>query len=170
MRTALLKLDHAIAHRAARSKPPRWFRILLISLTRAGDAWLWIALGILSITEGGSKGIRAFKSAAVAVSISICLFLAIKRVLRRSRPDPAIWHHLKPIDSFSFPSGHAMTAFSVCSALGFWFPQYSSHLFLVAGAVAVSRVLTSQHFLTDVIVGGVLGAGIGYGVSVILSC
>lgn len=169
MRAAILKLDYAIAYRTARAKPPRWFRILLISLTRAGDAWLWIALGLLTILEGGSTGMQAFKSAAVAVSISICLFLAIKRVLRRSRPDPATWHRLKPIDSFSCPSGHAMTAFTVASALLFWFPQYSAHLLVCAGVVAVSRVLTSQHFLTDVVIGGILGSGIGYGVSVILS-
>jgi membrane-associated phospholipid phosphatase len=57
----------------------------------------------------------------------------------------------------SFPSGHAQTAFTLATALTMLFPRWGIPLFLVAGAVAVSRVILTSHYLSDVIA----GAGIG---------
>jgi len=168
MLSRIISLDSTVAAKVRKAKPPRWFRILLISLTRAGDAWLWLALGLVAVLFGGKLGPVAFRAALTGVSIEICLFVAIKRSLRRSRPDPATWHRLKPIDSFSFPSGHAMTAFTVASALSWYFPGHPG-LWIAAGGVAVSRVLTGQHFVSDVIAGSFMGWLVGWFAAFLLS-
>lgn len=63
------------------------------------------------------------------------------------------WHN-------SFPSGHATVAFAFFGALAFSRPQWRTGAFLVAGLVAVSRVLLNLHYLSDVLVGALLGLGI----------
>lgn len=162
MISSLKTIDHKVSARMANSKPPRWFRILVISLTRAGDAWAWLACGAVALYFGGQQVLDA---AALAVLLEVCLFVAIKRTVKRPRPAGASWHRLRPIDSFSFPSGHATTGFTVAAALAVWFPGHVGILLLVAALVSASRVATNQHFVSDVIAGAFLGAGIGVGVS-----
>ena len=57
----------------------------------------------------------------------------------------------------SFPSGHAQTAFALATALTILFPRWGIPLFIVAGAVGISRIILTSHYLSDVIA----GAGIG---------
>jgi membrane-associated phospholipid phosphatase len=60
-------------------------------------------------------------------------------------------------DHWSFPSGHAATAAALMTALWCLWPQ---PLWLyVAGAalIAASRVITGQHFLSDVVAGAAIG-------------
>src|SRR5207247_494328 len=61
----------------------------------------------------------------------------------------------------SFPSGHAANAFGAATVLAWFFPSVRTPLYLVAGLVAVSRVLRGSHFPTDVWAGAVLGVMIG---------
>jgi membrane-associated phospholipid phosphatase len=64
----------------------------------------------------------------------------------------------------SFPSGHAATAFAVCTALAFMSKSKFTQLllFILAVGVAYSRVYLSQHFLVDVIAGSFLGIIMGW--------
>lgn len=57
----------------------------------------------------------------------------------------------------SFPSGHAQTAFALATALTILFPRWGIPLFVAAGAVGISRIILTSHYLSDVIA----GAGIG---------
>ncbi len=57
----------------------------------------------------------------------------------------------------SFPSGHVQTAFSLATALTILFPRWGIPLFIMAGAIGISRIIITAHFLSDVIA----GAGIG---------
>ena len=58
----------------------------------------------------------------------------------------------------SFPSGHATTAIAVWLAFALLFPRYRLWLIAVGVLVALSRVAVAQHYLSDVLVGGWLGA------------
>jgi membrane-associated phospholipid phosphatase len=57
----------------------------------------------------------------------------------------------------SFPSGHATTAFAVAAALARAVPARRRVWVVVAGGVALSRVLLNAHFLSDVLSGALLG-------------
>lgn len=60
-------------------------------------------------------------------------------------------------DSLSFPSGHAAVAFGLCAALAWKYPR-GRWLFLVfAMSAALQRVVTSDHYPSDVFVGAALG-------------
>jgi membrane-associated phospholipid phosphatase len=65
---------------------------------------------------------------------------------------------------YSFPSGHATTAFALFFGLSIILEaKWAQFLALVlAAGVAFSRVYLSQHFLTDVVAGAVIGITGGY--------
>jgi len=75
-----------------------------------------------------------------------------------------------PEDHLSFWSGHTTTAFSAAAAAGYvaqlrgyesW-PWIYAVGFTAAGAVSYFRVAGDKHWMTDVVVGAVMGTGIGF--------
>lgn len=57
----------------------------------------------------------------------------------------------------SFPSGHAVTVFSLATALHILFPRLGILAFVPAIAIALSRVVITSHYVSDVIGGAVAG-------------
>ena len=57
----------------------------------------------------------------------------------------------------SFPSGHATTAMAVWLAFALLFPRYRAWLIAIGILISLSRVILTQHYLSDVIIGGWLG-------------
>jgi undecaprenyl-diphosphatase len=89
----------------------------------------------------------------------------MKRACGRKRPcalEPNCWATLLPPDQFSFPSGHTITAFAVAVTLGVYYPALLVGLLFCAASVALSRILLGMHFLSDVVVGGIIGALLGF--------
>ncbi len=91
---------------------------------------------------------------------------ALKVVFRRDRPvtDNANGKFFSsPWNNGSFPSNHATLAWSMASVIASeypgWLPQAA--VYGLAGTVSVSRVLSEQHFPSDVLVGSVTGWLIG---------
>ena len=145
--------------------PPRPVRIWMVSSSRAGDGWLWAALGIPILWYGGEQRYRVLAVLALAALTGIGLFSLLKRVAVRKRPcaiQAFTWFPKLPPDHFSFPSGHSMTAFAVTVPLSLFYPSYMYGLFFCAASVATSRVMLGMHFLSDVLAGSAIGAGIGY--------
>ncbi len=60
-------------------------------------------------------------------------------------------------DHWSFPSGHATTAAALVAALWCLWPRPLWLYVAVAALVAASRVVTGQHFLSDVVAGAAIG-------------
>ncbi len=102
--------------------------------------------------------------AIVAVS-SFLATQALKQLFRRQRPDLPV---IKDFHTYSFPSGHSLSAFIFCSILAYlvwqaalgavWKWTLSTLLFLLAVAISLSRIVLNVHFATDVIAGFCLGA------------
>ena len=93
------------------------------------------------------------------------VFLWLKHLTGRRRPcqiQPHCWAKLLPPDQFSFPSGHSITAFAVATPLGLFYPPLMLGLMVCAISVAISRILLGMHFLSDVVVGSLLGFWLGY--------
>jgi undecaprenyl-diphosphatase len=155
--------DHKLMRKVNKWPAPRWIRLWAIAATRAGDGWLWYLSGLCVLLFGGESRLVAVASAGSAALTGVAIFISVKKASGRKRPceiEPHCWAHLLPPDQFSFPSGHTITAFAVAVSLGEFFPMAMAVLLFCAFSIALSRILLGMHFLSDVVVGALLGTGL----------
>lgn len=88
----------------------------------------------------------------------------VKRFIGRARPmvtgvvDPFVFAPDKWTAAYaSFPSGHTTTAFSVLVAFGALWPRARALLWTYALLIAVSRIVVSAHYPSDVLGGAIVG-------------
>jgi len=158
--------DHAVMRRVNRWRAPRWLRVWMVFSTRLGDGWIWYSIGIALLLLGGEYRFTAFAAAASAEVATVALFRLLKNASKRKRPcqlEAHCWSKVLPPDQFSFPSGHAMSAFAIAVPLCIFYPQLQAALLALSISIAISRVILGMHFVSDVIVGSMLGSGLGYG-------
>ena len=156
--------DYRLMRRVHHWRAPRWFRIAMIVATRGGDGWLWYAFGLILLLAGGEHRFAAIGAAATSAAAGIFIFRALKHTSRRKRPceiEPHCWASILPPDKYSFPSGHAITAFAVAVSVGMFYPYLLACLVFAALMIAASRIALGMHFLSDVAAGIVLGAALG---------
>jgi undecaprenyl-diphosphatase len=132
--------------------------------SRLGDGVLWYTLMAVLALFFGDEGRVAALQCVLAGSGGLAIYRLLKNVLVRERPymtHAAIICAGKPLDRFSFPSGHTLHAVSftliVCSSL----PMMTLVLVPAAVLIALSRVVLGLHYPTDVLAGALLGALIG---------
>jgi undecaprenyl-diphosphatase len=158
--------DHQVMRKVHRWRPPRWLRFWMIASTRLGDGWIWYSFGIALLLFGGDMRFIAFVASVLAEAASVVVFRILKKASKRKRPchmEMHCWANILPPDQFSFPSGHAMSAFAIAIPLSIFYPQLQAALLALSVSIAVSRVILGMHFVSDVVAGSLLGAGLGYG-------
>jgi undecaprenyl-diphosphatase len=119
---------------------------------------LWIALALVLSVLWRRWGVLFMTLFAVAVADWASM--GLKALVDRPRPplryaQPKVLVPL-PHDA-SFPSGHAATSFAAATMLSFAAPRLAPFLFLLAAAVAFSRVYVGVHYPLDIVGGAVLG-------------
>jgi len=93
------------------------------------------------------------RDASESLLLSTILVSGVKVTVNRQRPNG---------DSFSFPSGHSITAFCVAPVIQkYWGWEAGIPAYLLAILTGLSRVEDHKHYLSDVIAGGTLGIIIG---------
>jgi undecaprenyl-diphosphatase len=156
--------DHRLMRRVHRWRAPRWFRILMILMTRLGDGWLWYSIGLILLVFGAAHRYQAIGAALSGAVVGIFIFRALKHTSKRKRPceiEPHCWSMILPPDKYSFPSGHSITAFAIAISVGLFYPELQGVLLAVALLIASSRIILGMHFLSDVIAGSAIGALLG---------
>ena len=100
----------------------------------------------------------------ISISASGLINMLIKWLAGRNRPVNLFNSGLFGFDLFrmlyestSFPSGHAVTAFTLAAAISILFPRWSIPAFAAAVTIGASRIIITSHYLSDVLA----GAGIG---------
>lgn len=158
--------DHDVMRRVHHWRAPRWLRVWMISATRLGDGWIWYSVGIALLLFGGDLRFVAIAASASAEAAAVALFRIVKNTSKRKRPcqlEAHCWSKVLPPDQFSFPSGHSMSAFAIAIPLCIFYPELQAPLLVLSVSIAVSRVILGMHFVSDVVVGSLLGIGLGYG-------
>ncbi|HTZ39473.1 MAG TPA: phosphatase PAP2 family protein [Syntrophales bacterium] len=99
-----------------------------------------------------------------SVAVSGLVTLLVKAIFGRFRPILYFTEGLYGFNFFhpsedmnSFPSGHAATALSLAFALSRLFPKYRIPLFFIGLTIALSRMVTTAHFLSDTVAGAWIG-------------
>jgi undecaprenyl-diphosphatase len=157
--------DARLAGRLRGWMPPRWFCLAMVAATRFGDGWGWAAL-VPVLAVGGDPGRATLRAGLAATAVSIGAFTLLKHAFQRPRPcalDPHPLFDVHAPDRFSFPSGHTMVAFSAVTVLVLQFPLLAPALGLLAVAIGASRVVLGLHYVSDVVVGALLGTALGAG-------
>jgi membrane-associated phospholipid phosphatase len=135
---------------------------LLISCVTLAGTWL------AQRTWGRTPLLAQMEQTALAFLVSLAvasiILHSIKILLGRRRPRDELELNLygfRPLTfdlaSDSFPSGHALTIFSVAVVLSAVAPMLAPLWFAIAIYLALTRALLNSHYLSDVLV----GAGIG---------
>jgi membrane-associated phospholipid phosphatase len=170
-----LFIDRRVAHycRERLAKPTFQFALKVTDWAKGGP---WIAAAAVSylttqifmVLLAETPTIRVVSDYALAllasfVAGSIVLHV-IKIFLGRRRPRDDFEHGLYGFRYFtwelqydSFPSGHAMTIFSVAVALSAAFPLFAPVWLVAAFALSITRAMLTAHFLADVMAGAAIG-------------
>ena len=135
------------------------------SVTLFGNGWFALGLSLLFLLYSYRSSLMMILS----YSLSGLVAQFFKHVVFPGATRPAEWMDRMPglplvpgvglHHAFSFPSGHATTAFAVLLLAGL-VPRNRPIFFwvmILAWCVAYSRVYLSQHFLEDILAGAVLG-------------
>jgi len=142
------------------------------TLSKSGDGRLYVLAGFLIPLRYASVGWLFLKCAVIAFSIELPLYLILKNTIKRERPFatlPSIRLRFHPSDKFSFPSGHTAAAFLMATIISQFFPWITIPIFIWAVFVGFSRVYLGVHYLTDILMGMILGissAGLGYWITI----
>ncbi|MEF3402576.1 phosphatase PAP2 family protein [Agromyces sp. CCNWLW203] len=125
-----------------------------------GVLW-WSIAGVLAVIGRRRTAARGLGSLLVASALTNVI---AKRVFGGDRPllaDVPIGRHLpKPPITPSFPSGHSASAAAFATGIAIESPRLGAVLAPAALGVGYSRLHTGAHWLSDVVGGLALGAGV----------
>lgn len=136
-----------------------WFRMI----SRLGDGvfWYMLMLAILAIQQ--NEGIKPVLHMLTAGLTGTMIYKWLKQKTLRPRPYQVRQDVLmsgKPLDYFSFPSGHTLHAVAFSGVVLAYYPILTGLLIPFTVMVGMSRVILGLHYPSDVIAGALIGASI----------
>ncbi|MCU4397234.1 phosphatase PAP2 family protein [Acinetobacter junii] len=133
------------------------------TISRLGDGPFWYVM-MLSVwtMQGVAYGLNILYLVVMG-SIGTLIYKFLKN--KTTRPRPYQVHQVivlgeRPLDHFSFPSGHTLHAVMVTITLGYIQPLLLILMLPFTILVALSRMVLGLHYPSDVIVGAIIGASV----------
>tara|TARA_B100000579_G_scaffold297924_1_gene247945 strand:+ start:89 stop:682 length:594 start_codon:yes stop_codon:yes gene_type:complete len=120
-----------------------------------------ILIGYLAY-YGGKRGRITIVLLLIAASFSdaIC-FQVIKPWVGRIRPSHDFYEYVNLLVSkggkYSFPSNHAANSFVFATVLSYFYEKNKTPLYVLASAIAFSRVYVGVHYPLDIVFGSIIG-------------
>jgi membrane-associated phospholipid phosphatase len=151
--------------------PGRWYDRVGPDRFALGTAGLLAAGGLALQRKAWTRtSVRVVEALVFTKLVTGFAKSALNRTRPYSNPDPltaAPGQFSSAHSKLSMPSGHTARAFAVASVVSHQFGGWhvSVPAYGLAGSVALERVRSGDHWLTDVMVGGALGYLIGRTVS-----
>jgi undecaprenyl-diphosphatase len=144
-------------NRAARMTPVRWYFQVV---SRLGDGILWYALLVALPVVYGESAFLPTLHIAVSAVLGVGLYKVLKHRMVRERPFHShadVQAIARPLDRYSFPSGHTLQAVTFLTMLAHYFPEIWIVMLPFVVSVAASRVILGLHYPSDVVVGALIG-------------
>ena len=107
------------------------------------------------------KDNRKIYALLLAFFSSVFISVVAKWMFLRQRPTDFAYPFVK-ILSYSFPSMHAVVAFSLLPLLLYFLPRQKNFWIPFAFLVIFTRIYFGLHYLSDVVFGALLGYSLGY--------
>jgi len=131
--------------------------------TRLGNGWLYPIVTLFVIAARIDHVVRFAATAALSLAVAFAVYPVLKIVFARLRPcdyDPSLARDIEPMDHYSCPSGHAMTAAAYGVSLIAASPSAAPLAIAICCIVGWSRVALGHHYVSDVIAGTILGGAV----------
>lgn len=137
---------------------------LNLLINHLGNGWMYpiIVLGILGCYGMGAWPVILVS--ALSAAMVHLIYPKIKNHLKRERPHeffPQLNIPVEPLDKYSCPSGHCMTLVAVAIPLWCMFTELGLVLFVLWLTIAWSRLSLGHHYLSDLLIGSMIGAMVG---------
>jgi undecaprenyl-diphosphatase len=179
---SLILVDPFMLERA-RALPPE-IRSFFRTITDIGRSnWMLIptgaAIALALVLRKRHAGFRNSAAYGLIASTIGFVFVSIggagltanlaKNIIGRARPK--LFDTAGPLDfqlfafdsdHASLPSGHATNIFAFATVIGMLWPRGRVLLYTLAAWITASRVLIGQHYVTDVVLGAILGTVFPY--------
>jgi undecaprenyl-diphosphatase len=157
--TLMIYPDQVI-HNALNSHVLPWYFWFFSTITWLGSARLWLPVLAGCIIFNKWQKIAAILF--IVILFTVVVNEDIKEIVKRSRPGDMTGESYFIAHSYSFPSGHTQTAFTIATVLSAFIAwRYNIITYLLAVAVGISRIYLGVHFMTDVVAGAIAGIIIG---------
>lgn len=151
--------DAAASARLRVDQHPLLKRVAAVA-AHLGDGPIWLLLwaaGIVFLPAPRRWQVLVWLLASVAAAV---VTYSIKFSLKRPRPAEVKGFYSRSYDRHAFPSGHA-TRMGTLPILGAWiFPELAPLFWLISLTCIWARAALGIHFLGDVVVGWLIGAGV----------
>lgn len=138
---------------------------LLPAITALGNAGaIWIVLGLVLLIPRK----RREQGAVILIALAMCGLLGnlvLKPLVARPRPfawNPEIQLLIDAPKDFSFPSGHIMSSLAAATALFLYDKKLGCAALVLAGIIVFSRLYLYVHFLSDVLMGSLMGVALAF--------
>ena len=135
----------------------------IIWLSKTGDGYLYLALGVTLWMFEPSFGQLFLFTALMAYALELPIYVVLKKMFKRPRPCDLytnLTSHITPSDKFSLPSGHTAAAWLMACIISHFYPTFAVVAYVWASLIGISRILLGVHYPTDVLAGAILGVTI----------
>lgn len=128
------------------------------------DGIIWIALGIVLLIP------KKYRKCGIMVLAALLVMLVINNIILKNliaRPRPC-WYYPEVLElvhmpkSYSFPSGHTVSAFAVAFTIFTQHKKLGIATIIAAAIMGLTRLYVFVHFPTDVYGGVIVAAVIAY--------
>jgi len=154
----ILTLDANLTKKLRIAENPGKLRTIAAFFAHSGDSWFW-AVGLLLLWAFGNTFWKQWAMIQFgAITIMAAIVLIVKFSVKRKRPEGEWGLMYRSTDPHSFPSGHATRSFLIGMMSIFLGPLWLAVILVIwAPLVALGRVAMGVHYLSDIVVGGLLG-------------